>query len=87
MIEARKFAVLRENYDAFKEALPRLLIGHEGKYALMRDRQVVDYFDTPGEALRSGRARYGDELFSVQEVTNRAADFGWYSRAPADPPL
>ncbi len=87
MIASQKREELRRNYDAFLQALPDLLPDHEGKYALMRHRSVVAYFDSPREALLSGRARYEDDLFSVQEVTNKTADFGWYSRAPSNLPV
>jgi hypothetical protein len=87
MVDPHKLAELRRNYDAFTRVLPTLLAEHEGEYALMRHGQVVAYFGTPGGALRSGRERYEDDLFSVQEVTTEKADFGWYSRAPSDRPL
>lgn len=87
MVDQRKLSELRHNYEAFARALPTLLPDHEGKYALMRHGRLIDWFDRPGDALRSGRERYEDGLFSVQEATNRVADLGWYSRAPADPSL
>jgi len=87
VLHAQKIAELRLNYDVFMRALPTLLADHDGEYALMRHGIVVAYFETPSGALRSGRAQYTDDLFFVQKVTSRAADFGWYSRAPANPPL
>ena len=72
---------LRRNYDVFREILPTILPTHQGKYALMRHGIIVAYFDNLREAILSGRSQYKDRVFSVQEVTDRKADFGWFSRA------
>jgi len=82
MITEQKYSALERNYAAFIRMLPDLLLEHEGQYALMRHGEVIAYFDSAAAALKSGRARYSDDLFSVQVVTSRQADFGWFSRAP-----
>jgi hypothetical protein len=79
MVTAQKFSALEINYRAFVRLLPELLPDHEGQYALMRDGRVVRYFASPRGALLAGRARFTDDLFSVQEVRRSQADFGWFS--------
>jgi hypothetical protein len=70
-----------DNYDFFQRNLARYLKKHRGQFALLRSRAVVDFFDGPGEAYRSGLARFPDELFSIQEVEDRPAEMGLMSLA------
>ena len=72
---------VRANYDAFMKQLPQLLATHVGKFALMRHGQIVDFFDTPGDANRAGIKLYSDALFSIQEVTDSPVDLGFFSHA------
>ena len=82
MISESKRIEFRLNFEIFKKTLPTLLPDHEDEFALMRHGELVDYFATAADALRAGQQSYDDDLFSVQKVTARVADFGWYSRAP-----
>lgn len=68
-----------QNYDAFVRVLATILPEHRGQIALMRDREVVGYFDKPGEAYRTAMARYPDGIFSLQEVTDEPIDLGFWS--------
>jgi hypothetical protein len=67
------------NYDAFQRNLASHLERHRGHYALMHDGQVVDFFPKPGDALRAGKTRFGDDVFSIQEVTDEPIDLGFFS--------
>jgi hypothetical protein len=67
------------NYDAFVEALPDLLPTQCGKHALLRHANVIDLYDTTSLALAAGRSGFGDGFYSVQEVTDRPVDLGFYS--------
>jgi hypothetical protein len=69
------------NYDFFQRSLRGFLSQHRGKFALLRKRQVVGFFDGPGDAYRAGLAQFDDELFSVQEVDDRPAEMGLISLA------
>ena len=70
-----------ENYKAFREILPDLIKTDAGKWALLRDASLQAVFDTARDAQLAGEKLYVDGLFSVQEVTTRAVDLGWFSRA------
>jgi hypothetical protein len=70
------------NYDAFARALEGILEAHRDQFALMRDGDIVCYFDKPGDAYREGMARYEDAIFSIQEVTDEPIDLGFWSHAP-----
>lgn len=69
------------NFEAFSALLPTLLKSHSGQFALMRHQTVEDYFGDMRSALEAGLARFHDQLFSVQEVTDRTADLGFFSHA------
>ena len=82
MISDCKRDELRRNFEIFKKALSTLLPDHENEFALMRHGKIVGYSATARDALNEGLHEFDDGLFSVQEVTTRVADLGWYSRAP-----
>ncbi len=68
-----------QNYDAFQRMLGGWLSEHRGEYALMRSRQLVSFFDNPGDAYRAGTSRFEDGLFSIQEVTDEPIDLDLWS--------
>ncbi len=78
---------VKRNYDAFVRQLPQLLAAHRGKYALMRNAQIVEFFDTAGDAFRAGQRLYKDHIFSIQEVTETPVDLGFFSYALRHGPL
>lgn len=65
----------------FQEQLPSLLEKHRGKYALIRNREIIGFYDTVTDAQSIGSKLYPDELFSIQQVTDTAIDLGFYSHA------
>lgn len=67
------------NYDAFQRVLGGLLGEHRDRYALMHAREIISIVDTPGEAYNIGRARFGDGVFSIQEITDEPIDLGFFS--------
>ncbi len=69
------------NFVAFKAMLPDLLKDHAGKYVLLRDTKLIEKFDTAGDALIYAQAQFPDGLFSIQEVTGRTIDLGFFSHA------
>lgn len=75
-------AQINQNYEAFVAQLPELVKLHRGKFALMRDGQIIEFFDTVRDAHVAGRKLFAeDHLFSVQEVTDVSADLGFFSHA------
>ena len=68
------------NYKAFKEKLPGILESHRGKFALMRDGKIIEFFDTARDAYIAGQKLFEkDQLFSIQEVIETAIDLGFFS--------
>lgn len=72
------------NYDVFARALGEIIPEHRGQFALMRDGKIVAYFDKPGDAYREGASRFGDMIFSIQEVTDEPIDLGFWSHVAHD---
>lgn len=71
--------VVDENYVAFKHRLPDLMKTDAGRFAVLRDRQVVRMFDGFAEAAEFCRFRFPDGLCSVQEITVNPVDMGYFS--------
>ena len=67
------------NWAAFRTLLPDIIHAHRGRHALMKDQEVVDYFDGSWAAFEEGKRRFRGEPFSVQEVTDEVVDLGFYS--------
>lgn len=74
-------AQVDKNFAAFTKRLPELLQSHPGKYAVLHEGEVVDFFDTLGDAVKFGHAKFGDANFSVQEITRRGVNLGFHSYA------
>jgi hypothetical protein len=72
--------VIDENFEAFEQILPQILIAHGGKVALLRDRKLDGVFDTSAEAVRVGKERYPDKMFSISRVEPQEPVYlGWHS--------
>ncbi len=70
------------NFQAFEKKLPELLPAYRGKFALMRDGEIIDFFDTASDAYIAGKKIYEkDQLFSIQEVLDMPVNLGIYSYA------
>jgi hypothetical protein len=51
----------------YKTKLPELL-EHEGQFALLHGEEVVDFFDTYGDALKAGYKRFQLDPFLIKQV-------------------
>jgi hypothetical protein len=72
--------VIDENFEAFQQILPQILIAHHGKVALLRDRKLDGVFETAVQAIQTGKQRYPDKMFSVSTVEKpQPVSLGWYS--------
>lgn len=69
------------NFDVFAQQLPALMPSHEGEYVLMRNGAMISFHPTASAAVAAGRAEYADGIFSIQEVTDRPIDLGFFSHA------
>ena len=69
------------NFDAFNTMLPELLQRAPGKYALLHRQKLIDLFDNPLSAFVEGARQFGENEYSVQEVTQQSDSLGFYSYA------
>ena len=67
------------NYSVFTRMLGTLLRDHRDQLALMRDGEVVGFYNTPREALEAATEKFSDGIFSIQEVTDEPIDLGFWS--------
>ena len=79
MDHARQRSEVDRNYDQFMRMLATLLPEHRDQLALMRDGEVVGFFETPRGALEAAAQKFPDGIFSIQEVTDEPIDLGFYS--------
>jgi hypothetical protein len=79
MNRARQRIEVDRNYDAFVRMLGGLLADHRDQLALMRDGNVVGFYETPREALEAATEKFPDGIFSIQEVTDEPIDLGFWS--------
>lgn len=70
-----------KNYEAFLALLPELLVSHPGKFVVMQNGKPIDFFDSLADAVKYGHSKFGDMNFSVQEVTSKNINLGFYSYA------
>lgn len=80
MADALRLEVDR-NYDFLQRNLSKFLKERANQYALLKSAAVIGFYHNPGDAYRAGLALYPDEIFSIQEVTDRPVDLGLMSLA------
>ncbi len=81
-IDTRRLKIeVDENYDFLQRNLSNLIPRQTGRYALLKSREIVSFYDRPGDAYRDGLRRFPDGIFSIQEVTDEALDLGFFSYA------
>ncbi len=68
------------NYKAFKKMLSDLIKSDEGRFALLHDSGLIACFDTNRDAQLAGMKLLEGKRYSVQKITNRAVDLGYFSR-------
>ncbi len=79
-IEKTKLKV-KENFDYFQSQLPTIAAAKRGKFALLHEKQIQDFYDSDYEAIESGIEKYGWGNFSVQEVGASRIELGYQSYA------
>ena len=69
------------NLEYFQKELPNIDSANQGKFALLRHKKIIGFYDTVMDAVTAGNTAYSDQIFSVQQVTEEAADLGFFSHA------
>jgi len=79
MTSRRQALEVDRNYAAFERVLSEILPDHRDQLALMRDQRIVGFFDQPREALHAACELFPDGIYSIQEVTDKPIDLGYWS--------
>lgn len=69
------------NYDVFRQELPALIKDHRGKYALMKDQKIINFFSSAEDARAAAVAFIPDNIFSIQQVVDTPIDLGYFNDA------
>lgn len=72
-------AEVDKNYKHFLSMLPEWQSGHLSDYTLIHHQQLVDFYESKNDAIRTGIREFGWGHFSVQSVRNRPIDLGYQS--------
>jgi len=67
-----------KNYDYFQRHMTEYLPREFGRYALLRGRQVVGFFDSADAAEERGE-QFGDGIYSIQLVDPAPINLGAFS--------
>ncbi|MCY4262553.1 MAG: hypothetical protein OXC97_04465 [Candidatus Dadabacteria bacterium] len=74
----KKLAEIRENFEAFETFLPSIKQKYIGEFAVLREKQIVDYFDSMEDAVKYADTKYENGVYSIQQVDNRIVDLGYF---------
>lgn len=72
---------IEQNFVAFQGEVASLMPDHEGKFALMRHQKIVEVYGQLVDAVVAGHSNYPDGMFSIQEITTKPLDLGFFSHA------
>jgi hypothetical protein len=63
---------MEREFATYRRELPRLLQeGHAGRYALIKEDQILSIWDTQRDVLQAGYERFGLELFTLKKIDPR----------------
>lgn len=66
-----------KNYDFFLKELPNIINLYNNKYALLKNAEIIDYFDTMDDAIKYAKIRFEDGLYSIQKVNETPISLGY----------
>lgn len=72
---------IEKNQKAFQAQIHDLVKHHRGRYALLRNEEIVGIYDTVRDAQMTGNKFFEDGLYSVQKIDPEPVNLGFYSHA------
>lgn len=78
MERAELTAEVDRNYDFFQRNMTRFLPEQFGRYALLRHRKIVGFFDDASQAEARGE-EFDDQIYSIQLVDPDPVNLGAFS--------
>lgn len=70
---------IESNFEYFKNIVTDYVESHEGEFVLLHNQKVISFYENAYLAAIEGYKRFSDGSFSVQEVTTKPLDLGFYS--------
>ena len=70
---------LEKNLEALKKKIPSLKAEDAGKFALMRNENLVKIFSKVEDAHEHASEKFKDKNYSVHMITDVPIDLGYYS--------
>jgi hypothetical protein len=68
-VSAEQWERAQRDLETYRRELPRLLQeGHAGKYALIKDDQVLGIWDTVGDVLQAAGERFGLDPVATYKI-------------------
>ncbi|SMM99173.1 hypothetical protein SPONN_1902 [uncultured Candidatus Thioglobus sp.] len=67
------------NFAFFKTHLAEFKKNHFQEFALLHNRQAIDFFESENDAIKIGMKEYGEGDFSIQQVADTKIDLGYQS--------
>jgi hypothetical protein len=72
---------IEQNFDFFQRNLSGFIERHRGKFALLRNRSVINFHESIRSAEVEGSSQFPDGVFSIQEVSDEPVDLGFFTHA------
>ncbi len=66
-----------KNYEFFLKELPNIVNLYNNKYVLLKNSEIIDYFDTMDDAIKYAKIRFEDGLYSIQKVNEMPVNLGY----------
>ena len=57
--------------------MPNIINLYNNKYALLKNAEIIDYFDTMDDAIKYAKIRFEDGLYSIQKVNETPVSLGY----------
>jgi hypothetical protein len=68
-VSAEQWERAQHDLDTYRRELPRLLReGHAGRFALIKDDQILSIWDTVGDALQAAGDRFGLDPVATYKI-------------------
>lgn len=65
------------NYETFSKELPNIINSYNNKYILLKNAEIIDYFDTMDDAIKYAEYRFEDGLYSIQKINEPPVNLGY----------
>jgi len=60
--------MLEKELETYEHSRAELVGKAEGKFALVKERRIVDIFDSESDAIRAGYEQFGNVPFLVKQI-------------------